>query len=231
MTAIIAARPPRIARVLPLLAAVCRKEPRPGSRKSRLPRTNISQAIRKNQPPATDIMEFHTRPIVEKGRSGVEFQPPATDIMEFHTGPSFFHDRSGVEFHDVLCWWLVFPDGLRNVCPGQTRLPASRSWFFPADGREQRQHSRDSWGPRGDDCRHRLPGSNRLAAHHRLGGQIQVRTSRKLRRSTDHSAQPHRPCFDRSPLIPASDSTRFQLAQSYLTTRAFPYPDDFVRSN
>src|SRR2546422_4752438 len=69
MTAIIAATPQRIARVLPWLAAVWRKEPRPGRRKSRFPSTNISQAIRKNQPPATDIMEFQTSPIVENGRS------------------------------------------------------------------------------------------------------------------------------------------------------------------
>src|SRR5258708_12329700 len=43
MTAIIAATPQRIARVLPLLAAVCRKEPRPGDRKST--RLNSSHQI------------------------------------------------------------------------------------------------------------------------------------------------------------------------------------------
>src|ERR1700722_21013707 len=53
----------------PALAAVCKYEPRPGRRKSRFPNTNISQAIRKNQPPATDIMEFHTSPIAEYGSS------------------------------------------------------------------------------------------------------------------------------------------------------------------
>src|SRR5260370_35189805 len=67
MTAIIAATPQRIARVVPWLAAVWRKEPRPGRRKARFPSTNISQAIRKNQPPATEIMEFQTSPIGEDG--------------------------------------------------------------------------------------------------------------------------------------------------------------------
>src|SRR5207249_2820507 len=81
MTVIMAATPQRIARVLPLLAAVSRKEPRPGRRKSRLPRTNISQAMRKNQPPATDIMEFQTRPMVEKGRSSSAKTLPAAETI------------------------------------------------------------------------------------------------------------------------------------------------------
>ena len=63
------ATPHRIERVSPALAAVCRYDPRPGRRKSREPSTNISQAIRKNQPPATDIIEFHTRPIAANGNS------------------------------------------------------------------------------------------------------------------------------------------------------------------
>src|ERR1035441_2956566 len=58
-----------MALVSPALAAVCRYDPSPGSRKSRLPSTNISQAIRKNQPPATDIMEFQTKPMAEYGSS------------------------------------------------------------------------------------------------------------------------------------------------------------------
>src|SRR5215471_19605302 len=61
--------PYTMARVSPALAAVCRYEPNPGRRKSRFPRTNISHAIRKNQPPATDIMEFQTKPMTEKGSS------------------------------------------------------------------------------------------------------------------------------------------------------------------
>ena len=61
--------PQRIDRVSPALAAVCRYDPSPGSRKSREPSTNISHAIRKNQPPATDIIEFHTSPIAENGNS------------------------------------------------------------------------------------------------------------------------------------------------------------------
>ena len=69
ITATIAARPQSIARVFPWPAAVCKYDPSPGKRKSLSPSTNISQAIRKNHPPATDIMEFHTSPIVEKGRS------------------------------------------------------------------------------------------------------------------------------------------------------------------
>ena len=65
MTAIMVPTPHKMDRVSPALAAVCRYEPKPGRRKSLSPRTNISQAIRKNQPPATDIMEFQTNPIAE----------------------------------------------------------------------------------------------------------------------------------------------------------------------
>ena len=63
MTATMAASPQIIARVSPALAAVWRYEPRPGRRRSRFPKTNISQAIRKNQAPATDIMEFQISPM------------------------------------------------------------------------------------------------------------------------------------------------------------------------
>ena len=69
ITATMAAMPQRMADVSPALAAVCRYDPSPGSRKSRFPRTNISQAIRKNHPPATDIIEFHTSPIAANGNS------------------------------------------------------------------------------------------------------------------------------------------------------------------
>ncbi len=44
-------------------------EPSPGSRKSCVPSTNASLTIRKNHPPAIDIIEFHTSPIVENGSS------------------------------------------------------------------------------------------------------------------------------------------------------------------
>ena len=71
-----------MARVFPLLAAVCRKEPRPGRRKSLSPRTNISHAIRKNQPPATDIMEFQTMPIVENGRSSSMKRCQGTEAID-----------------------------------------------------------------------------------------------------------------------------------------------------
>ncbi len=46
-----------------------RYEPRPGSRRSRFPSTNISQTIKENQPPATDIIEFQIRLIAEYGNS------------------------------------------------------------------------------------------------------------------------------------------------------------------
>ncbi len=65
MIPIITPSPQKIARVFPTFAAVCRYEPRPGKRKSRFPSVNISQAIKKNQPPATDIIEFHTSPMTE----------------------------------------------------------------------------------------------------------------------------------------------------------------------
>ncbi len=63
ITAIMVAMPQRMLGVSPALAAVWRYEPSPGRRKSFEPSTNISQAIRKNQPPATDIIEFHTSPM------------------------------------------------------------------------------------------------------------------------------------------------------------------------
>ena len=53
----------------PALAAVCRYEPKPGRRKSRCPSTNISHTISANHPPATDIIEFHTKPMAEDGNS------------------------------------------------------------------------------------------------------------------------------------------------------------------
>ncbi len=63
ITATMAAMPHNMLGVSPALAAVCRYEPSPGRRKSFDPSTNISHAIRKNHPPATDIIEFHTRPM------------------------------------------------------------------------------------------------------------------------------------------------------------------------
>src|ERR1700722_13564116 len=72
MIRIMVTDPHNIACVSPVLAAVCRYEPRPGRRKSRSPRTNISQAIRKNHPPATDTIEFQTSPIAEYGNSSCQ---------------------------------------------------------------------------------------------------------------------------------------------------------------
>ena len=46
-------------------------EPMPGSRKSRSPSVNASVTVKKNHPPAIDIMEFHTRPIIDDGTSRV----------------------------------------------------------------------------------------------------------------------------------------------------------------
>src|SRR6202020_2735255 len=51
------------------LDAVCKYEPRPGSRRSRFPRTDISQTMRENQPPATDIIEFQIRLMAVSGSS------------------------------------------------------------------------------------------------------------------------------------------------------------------
>src|ERR1039458_2641461 len=72
ITATMVNTPQTMARVSPALAAVCKYEPRPGRRKSRLPRTNISHAIKKNQPPATDIMEFQMSPIAACGNSNCQ---------------------------------------------------------------------------------------------------------------------------------------------------------------
>src|SRR5580704_17089521 len=69
MTSTMVATPQHIDAVSPALAAVCRYEPRPGKRKSLDPSTNISHTISANHPPATDIIEFHTSPIAEKGNS------------------------------------------------------------------------------------------------------------------------------------------------------------------
>src|ERR1700723_1912089 len=72
MIRIMVTDPHNIACVSPVLAAVCRYEPNPGRRKSRSPNTNISQAIRKNHPPATETIEFQTRPIAEYGSSSCQ---------------------------------------------------------------------------------------------------------------------------------------------------------------
>ena len=63
MIATMTPKPQAMERVAPALAAVWRYEPSPGSRRSRYPNVNISHAIRKNQAPATDMMEFQMSPM------------------------------------------------------------------------------------------------------------------------------------------------------------------------
>ena len=46
-------------------------EPIPGRRKSRSPSVNASFTVRKNHPPAIDIIEFHTSPIIADDTSTV----------------------------------------------------------------------------------------------------------------------------------------------------------------
>src|SRR4029077_2189636 len=75
------------------------------------------------------------------------------------------------------------------LCPSRPRL------FLPS-GAEPRQHPRDSVGCRRDDYRHRASRSAGVAAHHYVGGQIQVRTSRKFRGRADHAAESDRPRFN-----------------------------------
>jgi len=48
----------------PWLIASLMYEPIPGSRKSRPSSVNASLTVRKNNPPAIDIIEFHTSPII-----------------------------------------------------------------------------------------------------------------------------------------------------------------------
>src|ERR1700730_10697227 len=72
MMPITAHRPQMIARVSPVAEAVDRYDTRPGKRKSRLQRTNISQTMRKNQPPATDTIEFQIKPMAEYGSSSCQ---------------------------------------------------------------------------------------------------------------------------------------------------------------
>src|SRR3981081_4094591 len=69
ITAIITINPETMDLVAPALDAVCKNEPRPGSRRSRFPKTNISHTIRANHPPATDIIEFQIRLVAVCGSS------------------------------------------------------------------------------------------------------------------------------------------------------------------
>ena len=46
-------------------------EPTPGRRKSRSPRVKASVTVKKNHPPAIDIIEFQRSPMVEEGSSSV----------------------------------------------------------------------------------------------------------------------------------------------------------------
>ena len=60
-----------IARRSPRSMATAMYAPIPGSRKSREPRVNASVTVRKNHPPAIDIIEFQMSPIVADGSSSV----------------------------------------------------------------------------------------------------------------------------------------------------------------
>ena len=66
---VIAASAASIAGTFPALIASAMYEPTPGSRKSLSPSVNASLTVRKNHPPAMDIMEFHTSPIMLAGTS------------------------------------------------------------------------------------------------------------------------------------------------------------------
>ncbi len=67
-----------IARRSPRSIATAMYEPTPGRRKSRSPSVNASLTVRKNQPPAIDIIEFQTRPMTDEESSTVRkrFQKP-----------------------------------------------------------------------------------------------------------------------------------------------------------
>ncbi len=60
-----------IARPSPFSIATAMYDPMPGRRKSRSPSVNASFTVRKNQPPAMDIMEFQTSPMTEEDTSTV----------------------------------------------------------------------------------------------------------------------------------------------------------------
>ena len=60
-----------MARRSPFSMATAMYEPIPGRRKSRSPSVKASLTVRKNQPPAIDIIEFHTRPITDDDSSTV----------------------------------------------------------------------------------------------------------------------------------------------------------------
>ena len=55
----------------PFSMATAMYEPMPGSRKSRSPSVKASFTVRKNQPPAIDIIEFQTSPITEEDTSTI----------------------------------------------------------------------------------------------------------------------------------------------------------------
>ena len=69
--AVIATAAATMARTSPWSIATLMYEPIPGSRKSWSPSVKASVTVRKNQPPAIDIIEFHTRPIIDDGTSRV----------------------------------------------------------------------------------------------------------------------------------------------------------------
>ena len=60
-----------IARWSPFAIATAMYDPTPGRRKSWFPSVKASLTVRKNHPPAMDIIEFHTRPIAEEETSTV----------------------------------------------------------------------------------------------------------------------------------------------------------------
>ena len=89
-------------------------------------------------------------------------------------GASLLGDRAGVELDGVGGGRMVFPDGLRDVCSRDARLPAAGTGLVSADGGWHGQLRGDCVGPVDDDCDHRGDRPADLATGDCMERQVQV---------------------------------------------------------
>ena len=82
----------------PFSIATAMYDPTPGSRKSRSPSVNASFTVRKNQPPAIDIIEFQTSPITDEETSTVKKRFQNENRWRRATSRSSF----GIERRDAM---------------------------------------------------------------------------------------------------------------------------------
>jgi len=137
-----------------------KKRAEAGEAKVRLPRTNISHAIRKNQPPATDIMEFQTQADGGKGKVELGEALPAAETID---------DRGFLEFA-----WNSLQRRVKTkgdvpdlACKDEQMEPSSTpSWLcgrsrpWQHDSRQETEH--------GDDWRISSSGTMMISARREL---------------------------------------------------------------